>query len=175
MSNDDFSHETRDEYIHRINTIYVMAELGASKTLIKKYFKLDYLTEQALNLKRARYRSGTTWVSVCRSQRLQANIIYHYYCHCSPENANLSREPTLEEIIGVTRTYKLNFGDHMADINRISALLLGIHTGELIIDRCIKCGIDHIYNNAHTYNYRSCPYCLCGSTALNRACNRTLL
>lgn len=155
----------RTRHIKRICQIYEMADLGATKKLLTTLFRIDCAMEASLQLKKAKFRSGASWVSAGRTRRLHANIIYYYYCNCSPENIDFHRAVNLDELIAVARLYKINFNNELADINRIHSMFVALFNGEIITARCDKCGLNHIYNDAYTYNYKTCPFCMGGSKA----------
>ena len=152
-------------HIKRVCQIYEMAELGATKKLLTMLFRIDGATGSSIKFKKTKFRSGSSWVSSGRHRRLHANIIYHYYCNCSPGNVDFHRPINTDELIAVARLYKINFDNELADINRIYSMFMALLNGEIVTNRCDKCGLNHIYNDAYTYNYKTCPFCMSGSKA----------
>ena len=160
------AHNVNSSHFKRICQIYEMADLGATKKLLTILFRMDRATRIAIKLEKSKYRSGPSWVSSGGAKRLHANIIYYYYCNCSPENIDFHRRVNISELIAVSRIYKINFNNELADINRIHSLFEALFLGEIVTDVCNRCGLVHIYYDTNTtHNYSSCPFCLSGSKA----------
>ena len=141
----------------KMKQAYAMAELGANSRVLSSYFVVDKQLSLAINKEASKFRRGSGWIMTHVVHRLHANIIYRMYCSAIPENANLKRDISAEELLALSRTYLILHKNLYVDINRIHYIFCYLRTGVFSRKICTTCGMDYIFHSDRDYNH--CPFC----------------
>lgn len=141
---------------------YKMAALGINTVVLKNFTIVDKRVEASINKDLRKFRKGENWITSHVINRVHANVVYRNYCNSVPENRDLHRPITGEELISLAHTYYLVYKNEMMDINRIYYIFVYLRNGTYNKKVCKNCGIDYIFHASRNYN--RCPFCTMKST-----------
>lgn len=149
-------------YYKNMQLAYKMASLGANTIVLNNFSVVDKRLEASINKNLSKYRKGAGWITTHVIHRAHANIVYRNYCHIAPDNADLHRPVSAEELISLARVYFFVYKNEFLDINRIYYIFVYLRNGTYNRKVCKTCGIDYIFHASR--NYYKCPFCAMSST-----------